>query len=78
MPNISIFHQGFVVTDEQLQEVEKKSEVLNAPDDFLSVELRNSFNILLPEPENIKSNEFVQSYLLLKQEYQDLNSSCAV
>ena len=62
---------GFKVNNQDLQVVAELSGVLEAPDDFLSFELRTLFNDLLPEPENVQCNEFVQKYLLLKQKYQD-------
>ena len=62
---------GFQVTEQDLQEVTELSGVLEAPDDYIPLPYKDSLNTLLPNPENIKSTEFVQTYLMLKQRYQD-------
>jgi hypothetical protein len=63
---------GFQVTEQDLQEVTELSGVLDAPDDYITLSLYlEKLNNLLPNPENIKSTEFVQIYLMLKQRYQD-------
>ncbi|XP_028394479.1 uncharacterized protein LOC114518673 [Dendronephthya gigantea] len=67
--------KGFKVTHEDLQKVAELSGVLDAPNDFLSAELGALFTSLLPQPEKCKCNEFVQTYLLLKQRYSDTNSN---
>ena len=59
------------MTTQDLQEVAELSGVLDAPDDFLSAELRTLLSAILPEPEKTQCNEFVQKYLLLKQGYAD-------
>ena len=62
---------GFQVTEQDLQEVTELSGVLDAPDDYIPSLYREKLNNLLPNPQNIKSTEFVQTYLTLKQRYQD-------
>ena len=49
------------------------SGVLDAPDDYLPLEMRNDFNAIVPEPEKIKSHEFVQKFLVLKERYHNIN-----
>lgn len=65
--------QGFEVSEEDLQAAAELSGVLDAPDDYLSPELHTHFNSIVPEPEKIQSNEFVQKYLLLKEQFQSLS-----
>lgn len=62
---------GFQVTEHDLQEVTELSGVLEAPDDYIPLPYKDSLNALLPNPENVKSTEFVQTYLMLKERYQD-------
>ena len=59
------------ITNQDLQKVAEISGVLDAPDDFISANLRTLFSAFVPESEKIQCNEFVQKYLLLKQRYLD-------
>ena len=52
---------GFQVTEHDLQEVTELSGVLEAPDDYIPLPYKDSLNALLPNPENVKSTEFVQT-----------------
>ena len=56
-----------MVAEGELKAVVALSEVLDAPNDYLSPELRAKFETYISEPEKISSNEFVQSYLHLKE-----------
>ncbi|CAB3999910.1 Hypothetical predicted protein [Paramuricea clavata] len=61
--------KGFLVSQEDLEEIAELSGILDAPDDFIPSLFRKDLNELMPNPEAIKCNEFVQTYLLLKQRY---------
>ena len=52
------------MTTQDLQEVAELSGVLDAPDDFLSAELRTLLSAILPEPEKPQCNEFVKKYFV--------------
>ena len=54
-----------------MQEVTELSGVLEAPEDYIPLPYKDRLNSLLPNPENVKSTEFVETYLMLKQSYQD-------
>lgn len=59
------------MTEEDLEEVTELSGVLDAPDDYISSSLRKELHDLLPNSEDTKCNEFVQTYIMLKQRYSD-------
>ena len=57
---------GFVVTEEQLEEVAKESGVLRVPEDFLTEEFREECECLIPDKDTIKPDEWTTAYLYLK------------
>ena len=63
--------KGLNATNQDLPKVAEISGVLDAPDDFLSANLRSLFSAFVPEPEKFQCNEFVQKYLLFKQRNLD-------
>ena len=48
-----------IFSEHDLQEVTELSGVLEAPDDYIPLPYKDSLNALLPNPENVKSTEFV-------------------
>ena len=57
---------GFVVTEEQLDEVAKESGVLRVPENFLTEEFREECEHLIPDKDIIKPDEWTTAYLYLK------------
>ena len=40
--------------------------VLNAPSDYISCDIRDKLEAIIPEPKKVQPDEFVQEYLLIK------------
>lgn len=51
---------------EELQIAANLSNVLSFGNDYLTADFRRSCKAIIPEPEDINPNSFVQSYLGLK------------
>ena len=58
---------GFVVTEEQLDEIAKESGVLRVPENFLTEEFREECERLIPDKDIIKPDEWTTAYLYLKE-----------
>ena len=64
---------GYELKESKLEEVASLSEISNVSDDFLKPETRSKYQTYdVPQVEDIKSDEWVDGYLYLKQR---INSS---
>ncbi|XP_028408204.1 uncharacterized protein LOC114530783 [Dendronephthya gigantea] len=58
---------GWVVSEEQLQEVGNESGVLDINDDFLEPEFRQACERVIPQPEDVAPKDIQNAFLFLKQ-----------
>ena len=58
---------GMIVTENRLREAAECSGVLDVEDDFLSSETREQFDLVFPTPNNLKNEEWIDTYRQLKQ-----------
>ena len=64
---------GFHVTEDQLAEVAKHSGVLDIDSDFLSPEMRQRCETILPYPEKVEPSECAKAFVYLKRCYSEEN-----
>ncbi|XP_028413083.1 uncharacterized protein LOC114541051 [Dendronephthya gigantea] len=62
---------GFHVTEDQLAEVAQHSGVLDLENDFLSPEMRQQCETIIPYPEKIESSDCAKAFLYLKRRYSE-------
>lgn len=65
---------GFPLTEEDLKEAAEVSGILNVADDFIQPEFRQTCEEILPGVHDIKPNEFVEKFLILKENYSQQQS----
>ena len=66
---------GFTLNETDLYAAAEQGGVLNAPKDYIRTEICSKLENILPEPENVKPNEFVQAYLSIKYSELKLQES---
>lgn len=64
---------GFHVTEDQLAEVAQHSGVLNIDNDFLSPEMRQQCEAIIPYPEKVEPSDCAKAFLYLKRHYSEEN-----
>ena len=70
-----VFHLlfiGFVVTEEQLEEVAELSDVLSSNDDYLPSEFRAKCEVVIEDPLELDVKDFSNAFRYLKENI-DLN-----
>ena len=57
---------GFTIDEKDRCTAGELAGVLNAPIDYISRDIRDKLEAIIPEPEKVKPDDFVQAYLLIK------------
>ena len=68
--NTILVLSGWHVSEEQLEEVAKYSEVLETGSDFLKEDLRTACENLIPFPERTEPGECMDAFVYLKNNFQ--------
>ncbi len=63
---------GFVVTEEQLEEVAELSDVLSSNEDYLPADFRAKCELVIEDPLELDVNDFANAFRYLKENV-DLN-----
>ena len=64
---IFYFFTGFVVTEEQLEDVAELSDVLSSNNDYLPVQLRAKCKLVIEDPLELDVNDFSNAFRYLKE-----------
>ena len=64
---IYLFFIGYELTEAELEEVASVSGILKVSDAILTAEARLKYQTFVPRVEDIKSDEWFDAYLYLKQ-----------
>ena len=68
--NTMLKFSGWPVTEEQLEDVAKYSEVLETGSDFLEEDFRKSCEDLVSFPERVEPSECMDAFVYLKNNFQ--------
>ena len=66
---ISFLLLGFRLTEGQLKEVAELSGVLEVDHGYLEDDFREKCDLIIPYPEQVKNDEWFDSYIFLKSEF---------
>ena len=72
--HLHVFTLGWPVTEDELKEVAHNSGVLETESDFLDPEFRKKCEDIIPSPQDVELQEFVDAYLYLNHNFP--TSSC--